>query len=580
MLELLRIHDLALIEDVELEFAPGMNVLTGETGAGKSFIVRAIDFLTGEPMSADLVRPGKEKAVVEAVFVPQDEDGRPGEDILIRRELSAGGRSRVYVGDRLASLETLREMRPGLVLHTSQHGQQKLLQPAFQARILDSFLADPGLVAERDAALAAVKAVQKRRSELAARVEGLAKQREFLEFQRAEIAKVNPQPGEEDDLLARKVGLKDHERLDEAKGRALEALLGEVSLADRAADLAQALSQLVAFDDSFEADKDVAEDFRHHLAGLETRVRRLSLDDDGGDDIDAIEARLFELAKLKRKLNKNLDDIVDLGRQVEENLSFLDSCALDAHRLEREEAAAAKKLGAVLIRLNAARREASDRLCERLGHELVGLGFSEQARVEFAFEPVVVYAGPARMDGSADSADSAGSGALGKNGDAAEPSASPDAGPVNLSGPPGPGADGGEAPPLTELRGRLFWVPNPGQPPRPLDKIASGGELSRFLLALTGLRAESARPTLIFDEVDAGIGGHTLTRVGERLCDLAARQQMILITHWPQLARLAERHFQVRKEVVDGMTYTGCARLDADAIAAELARMTGGPIPA
>ncbi len=122
---------------------------------------------------------------------------------------------------------------------------------------------------------------------------------------------------------------------------------------------------------------------------------------------------------------------------------------------------------------------------------------------------------------------------------------------------------------------RLFWVPNPGQPPRPLDKIASGGELSRFLLALAGLQAESARPTLIFDEVDAGIGGHTLTRVGERLQALAARQQMILITHWPQLARLADRHFQVRKDVVDGMTYTGCARLDQAAIAAELARMSG-----
>lgn len=577
MLELLRIRDLALIEDAELEFAPGMNALTGETGAGKSFIVRAIDFLTGEPMSADLVRPGKEKAVVEAVFVPEDEDGNPGEDVIIRRELSANGRSRVYVGDRLASLETLREMRPGLVLHASQHGQQKLLQPAFQARILDSFLAEPGLVAERDAALSAVRAAQTARAELAERVEGLARQREFLEFQRAEIAKVNPQPGEEDDLLARKAGLKDRERLDEAKGRALEALLGEVSLADRAADLARALSQLAAFDDSFEADKDVAEDFRHHLANLESRVRRLSLDDDGGDDIDAIEARLFDLAKLKRKLNKNLDEIVDLGRQVEENLSFLDSCALDAHRLEREEAAAAKTLGVVLSRLNAARREAADRLCARLGVELAGLGFSEHARVEFVFEPVVVYAGPKDLDGAKGAAGPNGS----AQGDAAEaiPHAHAPASAGDAKGPEG-ARDGGDAFPLTELRGRLFWVPNPGQPPRPLDKIASGGELSRFLLALTGLQAESAKPTLIFDEVDAGIGGQTLTRVGERLRELAGRQQMILITHWPQLARLADRHFQVRKEVVDGMTYTGCARLDAGAIAAELARMSGGPVPA
>jgi len=195
----------------------------------------------------------------------------------------------------------------------------------------------------------------------------------------------------------------------------------------------------------------------------------------------------------------------------------------------------------VLERLNAARKDAADRLCARLGQELAGLGFSEHARVEFVFEPAVVYAGPNGQDGD---------------------------------GQDGQGGSGA----LSELRGRLFWVPNPGQPPRPLDKIASGGELSRFLLALAGLQAESARPSLIFDEVDAGIGGHTLTRVGERLRALAARQQMILITHWPQLARLADRHFQVRKEVKGGLTFTGCARLDAAAIEAELARMNGGEL--
>jgi len=538
MLELLRIRDLALIEDAELEFAPGMNALTGETGAGKSFIVRAIDFLTGEPMSADLVRPGKEKAVVEAVFVVPGENGGQ-EDLVIRRELSADtGRSRVFVNDRLGSLETLRELRAGLVLHTSQHGQQKLLQPAYQARILDSFLAEPGLLPERDAALVAVKAVQAARAELAGRVAELSRQREFLEFQRAEIGKVKPLPGEEDELLVRKAGLKDRERLEESRGRALAILLGETSLAVQVGELARALAQLETFDDAFVADKDAAEDFRHQLSALESRIRRLSVDD-GEDDIEAIEARLFELSKLKRKLNKNLDEIVDLGRHVEENLSFLDSCALDAKRLEREEAEAAKVLGAVLERLNAARRDAADRLCARLGQELAGLGFSEHARVEFVFEPAVVYAGPNGQDGD---------------------------------GQEGQGDSGA----LAELRGRLFWVPNPGQPPRPLDKIASGGELSRFLLALAGLQAERAKPSLIFDEVDAGIGGHTLTRVGERLRALASRQQMILITHWPQLARLADRHFQVRKEVKDGLTFTGCARLDATDIAAELARMNGG----
>jgi len=484
-------------------------------------------------MSADLVRPGKDKAVVEAVFVVQN-DGGPAEDLIIRRELSADtGRSRVFVNDRLGSLDTLRDLRAGLVLHTSQHGQQKLLQPAHQARILDAFLPDPGVLAGRDAALCAVRAVQAARTELEAKVADLSRQREFLEFQRAEIAKVAPQPGEEDELLARKAGLKDHERLKEARGRALDALLGEVPLAAQVGELARALSQLTDFDPAFGQDKDAAEDFRHQLANLEARIRRLAPKGQGDDDasnVDAIEARLFELAKLKRKLGKGLDEIVDLGRRAEENLSFLDSCALDAKRLEREEAAAAQALGQALDALNAARAAAAEDLSARLGRELSGLGFSDHARVEFAFEPVEIYSGP------------------------------PDS-PVGA---------------LCEQRGRLFWVPNPGQPPRPLDKIASGGELSRFLLALASLQAESAQPTLIFDEVDAGIGGHTLIRVGERLTALAGKQQMILITHWPQLARLAKRHFLVRKDVIDGLTYTGCVRLGQSEIEAELVRMSGG----
>ncbi|MBA4358193.1 MAG: DNA recombination protein RecN, partial [Desulfovibrio sp.] len=390
--------------------------------------------------------------------------------------------------------------------------------------------------------LALVRSVQAAREALAARVADLSRQREFLEFQRAEIAKVAPRPGEEDELLARKADLKGRECLEEARGRALEALLGEVPLAAQVGELSRCLAQLADFDPGFAADKDLAEDFRHQLAHLESRIRRLRPDGQGGtgggDDasnidasnIDAIEARLFELAKLKRKLGKGLDEIVDLGREVEENLSFLDSCALDAARLKRDEAEAAQALGRTLDVLNAARASAALDLCARLGRELSGLGFSEHARVEFAFEPVEVYAGP------------------------------PDS-PVGN---------------LFEQRGRLLWVPNPGQPPRPLDKIASGGELSRFLLALASLQAESAQPTLIFDEVDAGIGGHTLIRVGERLVGLAAQQQMILITHWPQLARLAERHFLVRKDVLDGLTYTGCVRLGAPEIEAELVRMSGG----
>ena len=517
MLELLRIRDLALIEDAELEFSRGLNVLTGETGAGKSFIMRAIDFLTGERMGAEMVRPGKDKAVVEALFA------RPEGDLVLRRELSAEtGRSRVFLGDRLGSQETILELRPQLVLHTSQHGQQKLLQPAYQAQVLDGFLPDSGLVAERDAALAELRAIAERRRELEARTAELSKQREFLEYQRAEINRVAPRPGEEEELLAQKEASQGRERTAKALAEAQDILGAESGLGEQLLALARDMEAVSALLPEFEDDRLAVEEFRLRLQALQNRLRRAEADGGEAVDLDGLESRLFELSRLKRKLNKTLEQILALQSEVSENLSFLDSCGLDLKRLDKEEAAAAARLKAALGRLNAARRQAGEKLCRALENELRGLGFSEHARVEFSFEQSEPYPG------------------------------------------------------LVEDRARLLWVPNPGQPPRPLDKIASGGELSRFLLALTSLKSSEDLPTLIFDEVDSGIGGHTLTKVGERLKALSGRQQVLLITHWPQLAGLAERHFQVSKEVEAGATYTRCRRLAGPEIADELTRMTGG----
>lgn len=519
MLELLLIRDLALIEDAELEFSKGLNVLTGETGAGKSFIMRAIDFLTGERMGAEMVRPGKDKAVVEALFA------RPEGELVLRRELSAEtGRSRVFLGDRLGSQETILELRPQLVLHTSQHGQQKLLQPAYQAQVLDGFLPDQGLVAERDAALGELRAIAERRRELEARTAELSKQREFLEYQKTEISRVNPKPGEEEELLAQKEAAQGRERTAKALAEAQDILGAESGLPEQLVTLARDMEAVSALLPEFEDDRQAVEEFRLRLQALQNRLRRAEAD--GGDvDLDRLEARLFELSRLKRKLNKTLDQILALQGEIVENLSFLDSCGLDLKRLDKEEAAAAARLKAALGKLNAARRQAGEKLCRALENELRGLGFSEHARVEFAFEQSEPYPG------------------------------------------------------LLEDRARLLWVPNPGQTPLPLDKIASGGELSRFLLALTSLRSSEDLPTLIFDEVDAGIGGHTLTKVGERLRALSTRQQVLLITHWPQLAGLAERHFQVSKDVEDGATYTRCRRLEGPEIADELTRMSGGASP-
>lgn len=534
MLEYLRIRDLALIEDMELDFAPGLNALTGETGAGKSFILKALNFLTGDRLSADMVRPGKDKAHVEALFA------LPDGDMVLRRELAADtGRSRLFINDRLSSQDAVRDMRASLVMHSSQHGQQKLLQPAFQARLLDEFLNRPDLLAARDAALQDLREAAARREELAARARSLEDRREMLEFQQREISKVAPESGEEERLEERRRALRDRAAAQQAQERALAVLRGEdgpgmaeaLSLLERSLDALVRLAAASPDDGSgptpnWSDDVAAISGFRHGLSDLERRLRHrpTAAMSDAGDnpDVESIEKRLYELAQLKRKLRRTLDEIVDLHREIEDNLSFLDACHLDLRTLEREEEALKTRLCAVLSTLNPARREAAAHLAQALEGELAGLGFSEHVRVAFDFTPHEPWPG------------------------------------------------------CVEDRARLLWVPNPGQPPQPLDRIASGGELSRFLLAVVGLMARDETATLIFDEVDSGVGGLTLNRVSDRLTALAGRRQVILITHWPQLAARADRHFQVSKEVEDNVTFTLCRRLNGEDIRTELARMAGG----
>lgn len=524
MLELLRIRNLALIEDVELEFSPGLNALTGETGAGKSFIMRAVDFLMGERMDKKLVRPGAEKASVEALFV------LPEGETVIRRELSAEtGRSRVYVNDTLSSQPTIRDMGSRLVVHTSQHGQQKLLSPAFQSEILDSFLPDHSLLKARNEQLAVLNDVLERKRRLSEKFDDIQKQRDFLEFQKKEIETVDPQPDEENELEERKKIIKDRERAGECLQNALNIMHGEIGLLDSMTLLTREMEIVARLFPGFDDDREAIEELRMRLHDLDSRLRRGPKDFDGDDSmsLDDIESRLFELAKLKRKLRRGLDEIVDMKAEIDENLSFLDACALDMKNLSREEDEAAAALKTILAKLNAARKKAAKELSIRIVDELLDLGFSEHIKVHFEFDPRELY----------------------------------------------PGCD--------DMRGRLMWVPNPGQLAQPLNKIASGGELSRFLLALVSMRGTDERakdelPSLIFDEVDAGIGGLTLNSVGKKLRTLADRQQMLLITHWPQLAGKADRHFLIQKEVLDGETYTKCERLETDAIKAELSRMAGG----
>lgn len=522
MLELLRIRQLALIEDLELEFCPGLNVLTGETGAGKSFILRALDFLLGERLAANLIRPGSDKARVEALFTVGG--GAAPEEVLLRRELFAEtGRSRVWINDDLASQDALRRLRGKLILHASQHSQQQLRQPSFHARLLDRFLPRPELTERRDRQLAALNALTEERGRMEARLRDLSERRDLLEFQRSEIAKVDPVPGEEEELEARKQALRD-QALAQGNARLAVELLcaSETGLHETLGKLRKAVKGLLGPHPELESDACALDALAEQTADLERKLRGLLRRQSAQDELEGVEARLWALAQLKRRLKRPLADILRLREEIEANLSLLDSSALERKHLERRLEAARGDLLETLGSLDADRRETARGLAGKLRSELRDLGFSEHLKIEFAFSPHEIFPG------------------------------------------------------VTENRPRLLWAPNPGQPFQTLDEIASGGELSRVLLAVTGLMADAGNPTLIFDEVDAGIGGMTLNRVGERLKSLARAQQVLLITHWPQLAALGEKHFQVRKEEAGGATFTRCAPLDGPARRRELERMTGG----
>lgn len=518
MLEYLRIRNLALIEDAELDFAPGMNVLTGETGAGKSFILKALGFLLGDRLGADMVRQGAEKAQVEAQFLM---DGR---EIVIRRSLLAeSGRSRLYVDDALRSQECVRSLREQLLAHASQHGQQQLLQPAFQAHLMESTLKDPNLLCRRDELLEQLRSVEARRKELRAREAHLLERRDILEMQQQEIDRVAPEAGEEERLEEQRAIVRAAEQTREQYELALGLLHGEEEpgLLDMLGRLERCLHQMARTDDSVSEDADAVTALRQQLSHLSGRLRRPPLPEDM-PDVEQMEERLYALAQLKRKLHRSLDEILELREEIRENISFLDACALDITLLDKEEKQLAVQLQEVLSALLPQRREAAADFARQLEEELRQLGFSEQVRVIPDFMPQEVWPG------------------------------------------------------LMDEKVRILWAPNPGQAPQPLDRIASGGELSRFLLALMSVRPKAESATYIFDEVDAGVGGLTLNKLAEKLENLAKQRQMLVITHWPQLAARAQKHFQISKTIRDNATFTTCVPLDARQRHAELVRMAGG----
>ena len=532
MLLELRVENLLLIERAELRLVEGLNVLTGETGAGKTVLAHALDLLLGGRARQGIVRPGAAEAYVEGVFeLPEalrDELGErlpaDAEDVVLARRVSAEGRTRAYLNGRSASVGDLREVAGGLISFYGQHEHRKLMLASSQLELLDGFCGPEHL--ERRAAFAATYArareLEASLADLRERAGARDRELDLLEFELAEIEAAAPDEAEEAELLATRDRLRHVEALRAAALGAAEAAAPEDG-AGATALLAAGGSGLDGVDGvdpsldalaerwralAYEAD-DLATELRRYAEGLEAEPGAL----------DAAEERLAVLERLKRKHGGTIAAVLEHAERCRARRDELAGAevALERATAALDEARAA--LQAQAGELRRAREEAAPRLAEAVRERLAELAM-EGATFEIALEPK-------------------------------------DPGPT--------GADAVE----------FLIAPNAGVPAGPLRETASGGELSRVMLALMGVANDGGGATLVFDEVDAGIGGQTARAVGAQLRSLASGRQIVCITHLPQIASLAARHFSIEKDAAADPARTTVAQLEGGQVVAELVRMLG-----
>ena len=522
MLRFLRIQHLAVIDRLELEFSPGLTVLTGETGAGKSILVGAVGLLVGGRASAELVRTGEAQAVIEAVFDTPD-----GREVIVRREISAQGRSRALIDDALVTSASLREVCGGLVDLHGQHEHQLLLDPAAHLELLDAFGDLGQMRAETAAAFASWHQVRVERDRLLTGEREKTARAEFIRFQLAEVDRVAPHPGEDHELAATRQVLANADRLQRLCADAYTALYeGDEAALPALGIVWRKVADLAALDSRFTPYVDAREAVKSQLEDLAFFLRSYAADIDASPSrLQEIEDRLAALERLKKKHGPALDDVLATAERLRRDLHDIEHAAERTIELEAALSQARRGYETAARHLSEARHKAAPELSKRLERALADLAMT-RTRCE-----------------------------------------------VRMTDP------GNEAH-WTERgfeTGEFFISPNPGEDLRPLAKIASGGELSRIMLALKTLASTDAPgKTLIFDEVDAGIGGAVADIVGKRLQALSDRFQVLCITHLPQIAAYGNSHLRISKTVRKDRTMTEVVRLAGPDREQEMARMIGG----
>ncbi len=536
----LRIENLAIISALTLNFdysgRGGLIVMTGETGAGKSIMLRAIHLLTGRRASADWIRSGAEQCTIEALFELSEandqitarlEEGGFTIDttLVVKRIISRNGRSRYYLNGSLATARVVAEITGELVTVASQHDHQKLLQPGLHLDFLDTY---GGLHAESAALAKAFFVWQEKRDELAELLveeQGKEQRRDFLTFQLTEIQEAAPEPGEDESLKAEKHRLKSADLLLRLSQQSQSLLSGKIldaltevrknmeQLADLDPDAAQLAEEIAGY--AFQAE-DHAAALRNYRNTLESNPLRL----------EQVTERLDVLQGLKRKYGKTIEDVLCFADDAREELVGIENMDRRVAALQEELKSLEQKLCAAAKELGVKRREVAQVMEQAMDRELASLAF-RQSGFQVRWQDVAFV-------------------------------------PETLT------AQGWD-------RLEFFFSANPGEPAQPLSKVASGGELSRLLLAMKCLLArKDLVDTVIFDEVDAGIGGEAAEAVARKIQELAGHHQVFCITHLPQIAARGDVHFEVVKGVEEGRTASRVSLLSEKKREAELARMLAG----
>ncbi len=538
MLKTLTVWNFALLEHVEINFEAGLNILTGETGAGKSILIDALGAVLGHRLSADVIRTGCDWSRVEAIFdiagekelhallreqAIDDED----DTLIITRQLTAKGKNVILVNGCHVTLAVLRTLGEFLADIHGQHENLALLRTANQFALLDG--ADPAIAPLLSAYRESYEDWQDKQQRLAekrATAKDSADRLDMLRWQAQEIESAQLREGEDDELEADIKRLANAERITENLELAYGLLEGSGDNEGILAGIArvkQSLETISRFDESLTSSLPMLEDAACQLQEVFYSVRDYqdSLEFDPAR-LDRMQGRMDQIDRLRKKYGGTVRDVLDYQAKIAEELRGIENFDEDLAALEQAEAAAAREAGRRAEKLGAARRGAATKLSQALGEQLTALGMPD-ARLTFALQE----------------------GALTAN-----------------------GADD-----LT-----ILFSANAGESERPLAKIASGGELSRLALAIKTVAATdgSAAGSMVFDEIDTGIGGQTAQMVADRIATVAAHKQVLCITHLPQIACMADGHFHLSKTTAEGKTATGVRRLQAKEQVREIARMASG----